>query len=147
MRNVLRNLLSIIFALFLSGCCEDRELKLLSWNDNAIRLTETNCGATTAFLWKIYFHKNGSRSEKLIFTSYSSPAVETIRVAGDHLFIECGSYRGNKNVIEINLKDIQDFIDEPVYYYRSVARKTNSSFHEPEFIRDNRAEDSTGKRK
>lgn len=133
-----RQLFVIIFVFTLCGCCNSREVKLLNWNNNAIRLTETNCGATTGFLWKIYFHKNGRRTEKLIFKSYSSPAIETIRVAGDNLYIGCGEQNGSKNIIEINLKDVDDFISTPVYYYKFIIRSTNASFHEPEFIRDER---------
>ncbi len=130
--------LSIIF---LFGCSETQELKILNWNDNAVRWSVINGGATTSFLWKIHFQKNGSKSKKLIFQSYASPYIEDIKVAGDNLIIYCGESRGKRNVIEINLKNISDFIDDPIKYRRSVLEQTNDSYHEPEFIRQARADD------
>lgn len=141
MKSLKSKVIIIISSIFLAGCIEPIELKILKWNDNAIRLLVVDGGATTSFLWKIHFQKNGSKRERLIFQSYASPYIEDITIAGDNLLIHCGVKRGNEQRIEINMKNVEDFIDDPIIYRRSVLDQTNDCYHEPEFIRQDRADD------
>lgn len=129
----------LALSLFLSGCFEPEELQLLSWKDNAVRLSVIKGSATTPDFWKIYFHKNGSKRYKVIFQSISSPYIESISIAGDNLLIHCGASGSKEQRIEINLKYVDDFVDNPVKYRRSILEQTNESYHEPEFIRKDRA--------
>ena len=128
-----------ILFLFLYGCIEPEELKMLNWNDNVVRWSVVNGGATTPFLWKIHFQRNGSKTKRLIFQSISSPYITDISIAGDNLLIHCFGSRGNEKIIEINIKNVDDFIDDPIKYRRSILEQTNNSYHEPEFIREDRA--------
>ena len=141
MKRLQLKVIIILSFLFLAGCIESKELKILNWNDNAIRLSVVDGGATTSFLWKIYFQKNGSKRKRLIFQSYASPYIEDITIAGDKLLIHCPGNRGNETLIEINMKYVDDFIDNPIKYRRSVLDGTNDSYHDPEFIRQERADD------
>ena len=131
----------IVLMIFLSGCTEPEDLKLLNWKENAVRLSVINGGATTSFFWKIHFQKNGSKRKRLIFQSISSPYVESISVSGDKLIIHCGGTGKQEDRIEINIRDINDFVDEPVKYRKSILEQTNKSYREPEFIKEGRAND------
>ena len=129
-----------ILLFLLEGCIKPQELKLLNWNDNAVRWSVINGGATTSFLWEIYFQKNSSKHKKLIFKSYSEPYITDISISGDYLIIHCSGKSNHLNLIQINLKKVEDFIDNPVNYRESILERTNDSYHEPEFIRENRDE-------
>jgi hypothetical protein len=112
---------------------------MLNWKDNTVRWSVVNGGATTSFLWKIYFQRNGSKTKRLIFQSISSPYITDISIAGDNLLIHCAGSGGNEKIIEINIKNVDDFIDDPIKYRRSFLEQTNNSYHEPEFLREDRA--------
>ena len=77
---------------------------MLNWNDNVVRWSVVNSGATTPFLWKIHFQRNRSKTKRLIFQSISSPYITDISIAGDNLLIHCAGSRGNEKIIEINIK-------------------------------------------
>jgi len=123
-----------ILLFVLSGCIEPHELKILNWNNNAVRWSVVNGGATTPFLWKIYYQKNGSRQKKLIFQSISSPSITDISISTDYLLIHCDGYGKQVKLIQINMREIDDFIANPIKYRKSILEQTNDSYHEPEFI-------------
>ncbi len=127
--------LFLILFLFLEGCIEPQELKILNWHDNAIRWTVVDGGATTSYLWKIYFQKNGSKRKRLIFQSYASPNISDISVSGEYLIIHSGGDRKDMRLIQIDMRKVDDFVDNPVIYRRSVLEQTNSSYQEPDFVK------------
>ena len=112
---------------------------MLNWNDNAVRWSVVNGGATTPFLWKIHFQRNGSKTKRLIFQSISSPYITDISITGDNLLIHCGGSGRTEELIEINMRNVDNFVDNPIKYRRSILEQTNNSYNEPEFVREDRA--------
>lgn len=135
----LKYLISFIFIIIFSSCIETEVLKTIKWNGNAIRLTVTNGGATTAFLYKVDYKKNWFFArERLIFESYSSPSLEDILVENDKLFIVCFTGNSQVNKIEIDLKNINKFIRNPIEYRRDELIRSNGFYIEPDFIKRDR---------
>lgn len=134
MKNLKARWLVFLLLVLLSACIEPQELKIVNWNNHAIKWSVINGGATTSFLWKIHFQKNGSKRERLIFQSISFPYITDISVNGDYLFI----HSGDSKFMHIHLDKLDDFIDDPIKYRKGVLEYTNNSYHEPDFIKKER---------
>ena len=118
----------------LLGCSPPTELKFVNWDGNQITWTVLDGGATTSYLWQIFFRKNESDPQKLIFKSYSSPHITDISLAKSELLIHCFRDRDSEYFITIDLTKVEDFIENPVEYERSILKRTNKSYREPEFV-------------
>ncbi|WP_144607022.1 hypothetical protein [Algoriphagus algorifonticola] len=134
----MRKFVPLLFFVTLVGCGTPTELKTVNWNGNRITWTVLDGGATTSYYWKIFFTKKGSNSQDLIFESYSSPYITDISTNGNKLLIHCAVDRDSTDIITIDLNKIEDFIDDPIEYERSLLEQTNESYIEPEFVKQDR---------
>jgi len=134
----MRNLVIILSFITLFSCGTPKELKTVNWKGNQITWTVLDGGATTSYYWQIFFTKEESHSRKLIFESYSWPYITDISNSNNQLLIHCHVDSNSTNTIVINLNKIDDFIENPIKYQRSMLEQTNESFNEPEFIKRDR---------
>lgn len=135
----LRNLISLTLIILLTSCIKPEKTKTVEWDGNTITLSVLNGGATTAYLYKIeYKRKWIFGRQRLIFLSYSTPGVNDISVENDKLIIHCFAGKNKTNNINIELKNIHQFIGSPVKYNRDFLEKTNDYYIEPNFIKQAR---------
>src|SRR5438105_3327037 len=108
-------MLRIIFFLpfFLISCSKTDDIKRLKWKEYEISLSVSNGGATTSWLWEIKAVKDASlfKSQSIIFSSYSSPFIEDIEIAGDTLKIICLDLNSKIALIDINLNYLETYIN------------------------------------
>lgn len=138
MSELMKKLAILILFATLISCGTPTELKTVNWNGNRITWTVLDGGATTSYYWKIYFTKKNSNNRNLIFESYSSPYITNISTSGNNLLIHCAVDREITDFITIDLNQINDFIDDPVEYERTLLEQTNNSYTEPEFVKRDR---------
>jgi len=130
--------LTLLLVSLLFSCIKPEKVKKINWNGNMITLSVINGGMTTSYLYKIeYKRKWLFGNDRLIFQSYSTPAVKDISLENDKLIINCYSGRSQSNNITINLADINKFIGNPVKYYRGSLEKTNNCYVEPSSAKQN----------
>jgi len=135
----LKYLLFIILLINFSSCIKPEKVETVEWEGNTIKLSVINGGATTSYLYKIYYKRKWMLGkDRLVFLSYSTPAVKGISVENNNLTIDC--FAGNKqtNRIIIDLNDIDEYIGSPIKYRRDVLEKTNEFYDEPSFIKRSR---------
>lgn len=127
------------FLIFLLSCGEPEVLKTVNWKGNTITWEVLDGGATSSYRWLIMFSEEGSGSKDLIFESYSSPYIGDIEVNEDELLILIQEFNAKRNdTIVINMKDVEEYIDEPVVYERDVLKNSNEYYREPDFIKEDR---------
>ncbi|PSR54228.1 hypothetical protein AHMF7605_12190 [Adhaeribacter arboris] len=127
------------FLIFLISCGETKVLKTVNWKGNTITWEVLDGGATTSYLWKIMFSEKGESSKDLIFRSYSTPYVGDIEVHQDKLLILIPDFKNKVNdTIAINLRDVEEYIDEPVDYKRNALKNSNKYYKEPNFVKEDR---------
>ena len=135
----LKNLIILLFIILFTSCIKPEKIKTIDWDGNTITLSVINGGATTAYLYKIEYKRKWILGrDRLIFWSYSTPAVSDISVENDRLKIHCFAGKNQANNIIIDLKNINKFIGNPVKYRRDALEKTNDYYNEPIFIKRNR---------
>lgn len=135
----LRDFIILLLIILFTSCIKPEKIKTLDWNGNAITLSVTNGGATTAYLHKIAYKRKWILGrDRLIFSSYSTPAVTDISIENEKLVIHCFAVRNQTNSIVIDLKTIDRFIGNPVKYRRNVLEATNDFYIEPDFLTQNR---------
>lgn len=135
----LKNLIIFFFILFFTSCIKSEEIKTIDWKGNTITLSVGNGGATTPFLYKIEYKRKWILGrDRLIFWSYSTPAVNDISVENNSLIINCFAGNNQTNNIIIDLENINKFIGKPVKYRRDVLEKSNDYYDEPNFIKRDR---------
>jgi hypothetical protein len=138
MRNP-KYLIIFILTIVFTSCIKPEVIKTIRWNDNTIKLSVINGGATTSFLYKIEYHRNWVfGKDRLIFQSYSTPDIEDISVENDKLIIDCFAGHDQTEKILIDLKNINKFIVNPIKYRRDVLVKTNRFYVEPDFVKKDR---------
>ena len=123
------------FLVFLVSCAEPEVLKTIHWKGNTITWEVLDGGATTSYQWLIKFSEKGSSSKDLIFESYSTPYIGDIDVYQDELLILIPNFNTKENdTIAVDLRDVEEYIDEPVIYERGVLKNSNKYYKEPDFV-------------
>lgn len=129
----MRYLIIILFILSTS-CASFDEVRRIDWQENTIVLKLSEMDMTTSNYWKVYFIKHGSSNEKLIFESYGSPYITDVSVQTNNLIIDCLTSDNSDHQIELDLNNLDDYLDNPVKYETYVLKQTNDSYKEPLFI-------------
>ena len=137
----LKNFIILLLIILFTSCIKPEKIKTLDCNGNTITFSVTNGGATTAYLYKIEYKRKWILGrDRLIFSSYSTPAVNDISVENEKLIIHCFAVRNQIHNVVIDLKNINKFIGNPVKYRRDVLEETNDFYIEPDFLKQNRQE-------
>ena len=109
------------------------EIRTLQWKGNTIKLSVLS-PALSSDLWEIHYKRKFMGFDRLIFKSYSYPPVTDISIKNNNLKIQSDKY----TIIIIDLENINNYIGNPIVYRRSVLKKTNNYYVEPEFIKEGR---------
>lgn len=120
---------SFLIIILLASCLAPHETKTIHWKNYSITLESYRGGATVSDFWKIKASNHSWPRNRLIFKSYSYPAISDIQLWGDHLLIVYANRELGNSVIP--LADLKKYMNHPVEYRKGKLEKTNPLFADP----------------
>jgi hypothetical protein len=114
-------------------------VKQVRWQGYTFHLAVSDGGATTDFKWEVTAQQQsffGTRTQK-VFEAYGGPYLTDIQVA-DSTLVLLSTDNGQSERIELDLRHLEAFLQDPIRYKRYALRQSNAFYYEPAFIQTKR---------